>query len=235
MLMLSGQPVKRKRSVSDDKSLAPPIKILEMSMRAYQQEFINEKDRLQHAAYVAASYLGGFRIGEVLGLLKSQFKRMLSLEKREFWVINAVEIEKSGGRMRNCPIYPKDPLSIPLIARLNEIENDGLLFHFTERTGRNIAGRISGGQAWPHWFRAQRNRFLSTAFIKADRKIILGWSAGGGKKTFHDSEDFYASLNWMSYADRLAMLTESYWNSETIPQETKGWLDSLLITTTTTT
>ena len=215
------------RSVSSDRSLCPPVQILGLVKKAYFQEFVQESKRLQYAAFIATLYLGGFRINEALGLLRSQFKRRTSLEKRDFIVIEAVQMEKSGGRMRNCPIYPKDPISILTVARLNEMPDEGHVFDFKERTGRNIADRISGGLIWPHWFRAQRDRFLATAFIKADRKIILGWSSGAGKKSFRDAEDFYAAMNWMSYADRLAMLSESYWSNETLDSETKLWLDML--------
>lgn len=194
-------------------------------MRAYQRQFILEKDRMQQAALISVLYLLGLRINEALALLKSQFKRRVSLEKREFIVVEMVVVEKTGGKMRNSAIWPGNPLAIPLLARLAQLPEDGLVFNMTDRTGLNIAYAVSGGEAWNHWFREQRNTFLAAAFTRDERKKIFGWS--GGQKHSKDMADRYEFLNWMSYADRLAKLEESYWNNEPLPESVSAWLTSL--------
>ena len=229
------EPVKRKkRSVERDITrLYTPLEILFMCMRAHQREFILDSDRLEQSALVATLYLLGLRINEALSLLKSQFKRRVSLEKREFIVVEAVIIEKTGGKMRNSAMWPQNPIARPLMAHLSELPEDSKLFDLTDRTGLNIADRISDGVAWIHWFREQRNTFLASVFTKDERKKIFGWS--GGQKGSRDMADKYEFLNWMSYADRLAKLEESYWENETIPDTIKTWLDSLPLPPTATT
>ena len=200
-----------------------------MCRRAHDEANINDGERVEHAALPAGLYLGAFRIGEGLSLAKYQFKRMRSLEDYEFMVIEAVVIEKSEGKMRNCPIYIKDPLSVPLFARLAEIQDNDKLFGFTARTGNNIADRISGGKAWNHWFRAQRNTFLAQVFSKDERKKIIGWGSGSKEQLMkkRDMADRYEFLNWMSYADRLAKLSDRYLEHTQVDPETKLWLEML--------
>lgn len=218
-----------KRSVYDRPEIYSPLHLLELAKSAYAEQFINDEDRLAHAAYVCTAYLGAFRINEELSLIKSQFKKRLSLEKREFLVIEHSIIEKSGGRLRNIAIFPQDPLAIPLLARLSAIQEDGRLFPFKERTARYFIDRVSNGQDWPHFFRAQRNRFLSQGFSREERERIIGWASmkPANDRSFRHTADIYDSLNWMWYADRLARLTESYWASEPIEGELKAWLELL--------
>ena len=188
--------------------------------------------RLEHAAFVPAAYLPGFRINEALSLTKSQFQWRTSLEGELFLVIEQAKVEKSGGRFRSYPVLPSDPLARPLLAHLNQVE-DGLDFVFTssERTFRNVLDRVTGGEVWPHWFREQRNTFLATGFTRDERNRIFAWSEGASfnrsRRRRRSMADLYDSMNWISYADRLAKLTRSYWLHQQVPARLQEWMATL--------
>jgi hypothetical protein len=215
-----------KRSVSNIAELWGPLRILGLCKAAYEEPYIHDDDRLEHAALFSALYLGGFRINEALALARPMFVRQTSLEKREFLIVEFAPIEKSGGKMRNVALCMQDPLLAPLLAYLETLLPDEKLFTLTDRSALRIAGRISGGVAWNHWFRAQRDSWLATAFNKPERKLIIGWTSGS-RKSFRDAEDRYAFLNWMWYADRLGRLTDSYWERQVMDQGTKDWLQKV--------
>ena len=238
--MLS-EPV-RKRSVASNEEIWPPLKILELAKLAYEYPFYADTVRLSYATLICLLYLGALRINEALRLYPLQFKRKLSLDKKEFFVVENVPVEKSGGKVRNVAICPSDPLARVMEAHLKNIEGKDRLFTFTRMTAWNIVNLASGGdgkqkkgEAWPHFFKAQRDRFLAQAFDADERRRIVGWSRTEYKpgQSFRSTEERYSGLNWMFYADRLAKLTESYWQSETISPAIKSWLDSLSIIPTT--
>jgi hypothetical protein len=188
--------------------------------------------RLEHAAFVSAVYLPGFRINEALSLTKSQFRWGSSLEGELFLVIEQAKVEKSGGRLRSYPLLPDDPLARPLLAHLAKVEDDlDFVFSSGERTFRSMLDRVTGGNVWPHWLREQRNTFLATAFTRDERNRIFAWSGGGAfdreRRRRRSMADLYDSMNWMSYADRLAKLTRSYWQHQQMPALLRDWLDSL--------
>ncbi len=188
--------------------------------------------RLEHAAFVSAVYLPGFRINEALSLTKSQFQWESSMDNDLFLVIEQAKVEKSGGRFRNYPIVPDEPLARPLLAHLNQVE-DGLDFVFTscERTFRNVLKRVTGDEAWPHWLREQRDTFLARDFATDERNRIFAWSESASfnqsRRRRRRMADLYDSMNWMSYADRLAKVTRNYWKHQQIPPLVRDWLDSL--------
>lgn len=138
-------------------------------------------------------------------------------------------MEKSGGKVRSYPILPKEPLALPLLAHLATVEDElDFVFDMTDRTCLNILDRVTKGVAWNHWLRAQRDTFLAIAFTKDERNRIFAWSGQGAAKSRRKSmADRYDSMNWMSYADRLAKLTNSYWRHQQISPEVQAWLRSL--------
>jgi hypothetical protein len=239
-----------KRSVMGIKELWTPVKVLELAHRAYSEEFVNEDDRLEHAALVCCLYLGGFRVGEVVpvkehfkvkyqvkssivekeysretfGLRKSQFKQQVSFEGRQFVVIENVPVEKAEGVMRNVPIPPFDPLYTPIAALLDRLGENDQLFSLTRRTAWNILSRTTDG--FPHMLRAARNTFLARGFSSDERAKMMGW------RRPRSMADRYEFLNWMTYAERLAILTKNYWEHETIPPHLSAWIQSLAVAAT---
>jgi hypothetical protein len=215
-----------KRSVVSIQKVASPLEILHLAKKAYDyaNAVNNQYFKLSYASLVSLLYITGMRISEALSLRKFQFRKRLSMKKREFIVIENVMIEKSKGKVRNIVIYPKDPLAKPTICYLDTLEPEELLYPFTRMTAYNVIRKISNGEIFPHWFRAQRDTFLAWRWGKEERKRIMGWSS---RKSFRDAEDRYAFLGWLWYADDLADVTDSYWANEKIPEDLQAWLDSL--------
>ncbi|MDE2040544.1 MAG: hypothetical protein KGO96_13095 [Elusimicrobia bacterium] len=220
-----------KRSVYDVDATFSPLQILQFAKSCYDEPYISQDDRLEHAAAPLLQYLGGFRYGELLEIYASQFIRRKSLEKRDFVVVESALIEKSGGRRRNVAIEAKDPLFVPVVAHLRSLLPQEKVVTMAQSTAWSYFDRVSSGAVWPHLLKAMRDRFLAVAFDKLERKKIIGWSTSAkkskGGKWYGDSEDVYAGLNWMWYADRLARLNESYWSNEEVPADVRLWLDQL--------
>lgn len=221
-----------KRSVATITDFWLPDRILKISYEAYSEPFISPDDRLEHAAVIPGMYIPGFRVNEALQLTKSQFHWRTSIEGELFLVIEQASVEKSGGKLRSYPVWPKDPLARPLLSHLATVEDDlDFVFTMTDRTCLNILDRVTRGVAWNHWLRAQRNSFLATAFTRDERNRIFAWSApsarGAKGQRQRSMADRYDSMNWMSYADRLAKLTQSYWLHQPVEPEVQKWLEAL--------